>query len=82
VNKVNKLNAKYLKIPKKHREPHKTPSWATCLRAWFSYTVGAETQVNKLLNCVRIAYDHKTAMPNPRPVSRMLPSRMFCATQF
>jgi len=26
VNKLKNVNANYLKIPKKHRRPHKTPS--------------------------------------------------------
>jgi len=30
VNKLNNVNVNYLKIPKKHRVPHKTPSWAIC----------------------------------------------------
>jgi len=29
-NKLNDINVKYLKIPKKHRRPHETPSQATC----------------------------------------------------
>jgi len=31
-NKLNNLNVNYFKIPKKHREPHKMPSRAACLR--------------------------------------------------
>jgi len=30
VNKLNNANINYLKIPIKHRVPHKTLSWATC----------------------------------------------------
>jgi len=35
MNKLNNVNANYLKIPKKHCGPQKTPSWAKCgPRVW------------------------------------------------
>jgi len=35
VNKLNNVSVTYLKIPKKHRGPHKVPSRATCgPRVW------------------------------------------------
>jgi len=35
VNKLNNVNVNYLKLPKKHRGPQETPSWATCgPRVW------------------------------------------------
>jgi len=35
VNKLSDVNVNYLKIPKRHRGPHKTPSRATCVpRVW------------------------------------------------
>jgi len=32
VNELNNINVNYLKIPQKHRGPHKTPSRVACLQ--------------------------------------------------